>query len=91
MLLVKLLAEGARVPVVTHPGEDLGYDVFALEATELWARAALRVRTGIAVEARHPCSLRPSLRRKRVSPEKSAEDVDGRDSLRGKEFYHVTI
>jgi len=54
MLLVKLLAEGARVPVVTHPGEDLGYDVFALEATELWARAALRVRTGIAVEARHP-------------------------------------
>jgi len=54
MLLVKLLAEGARAPEVAHPGEDLGYDVFALEAVELWARAAVRVRTGIAVEARHP-------------------------------------
>jgi dUTP pyrophosphatase len=54
MLLVKLLAEGARAPEVAHPGEDLGYDVFALEATELWARQSVRVRTGIAVEARHP-------------------------------------
>jgi len=54
MLRVKLLAEGARVPVVAHPGEDLGYDVFALEAVELWARDVVRVRTGIAVEARHP-------------------------------------
>jgi len=54
MLRVKLLADGARVPEVAHPGEDLGYDIFALEAVELWARASLRVRTGIAVEARHP-------------------------------------
>jgi dUTP pyrophosphatase len=54
MLLVKLLAEGARAPEVAHPGEDLGYDVFALEAVELWARAAVRVKTGIAIEARHP-------------------------------------
>ncbi len=54
MLRVKLLAEGARLPVVAHPGEDLGYDVFALEAVELWARQSVRVRTGIAVEARHP-------------------------------------
>lgn len=54
MLLVKLLVEGARAPEVAHPGEDLGYDVFALEAVELWARATVRVRTGIAVEARHP-------------------------------------
>jgi len=54
MLLVKLLAEGARAPEVAHPGEDLGYDVFALEAVELWARASVRVKTGIAVEARHP-------------------------------------
>jgi dUTP pyrophosphatase len=54
MLLVKLLVEGARAPEVAHPGEDLGYDVFALEATELWARASVRVKTGIAVEARHP-------------------------------------
>ena len=54
MLLVKLLAEGARAPEVAHPGEDLGYDVFALEASELWAGASLRLKTGIAVEARHP-------------------------------------
>ncbi len=54
MLLVRLLEEGARAPEVAHPGEDLGYDVFALEAVELWARASVRVRTGIAVEARHP-------------------------------------
>ena len=54
MLQVKLLTGGARLPEVAHPGEDLGYDVFALEATELWARASVRVKTGIAVEARHP-------------------------------------
>jgi len=54
MLQVKLLAESARLPEVAHPGEDLGYDVFALEAVELWARASVRVKTGIAVEARHP-------------------------------------
>jgi dUTP pyrophosphatase len=54
MLRVKLLVDGARMPEVAHPGEDLGYDVFALEAVELWARASVRVRTGIAVEARHP-------------------------------------
>jgi len=54
MLRVKRLADAARAPEVAHPGEDLGYDVFALEAVELWAMASVRVRTGIAVEARHP-------------------------------------
>lgn len=54
MLRVKLLAEGARTPAVAHPGEDLGYDVFALEAVELKPLATVKVRTGIAVEARHP-------------------------------------
>ena len=54
MLRVKLLHAGARVPVVAHPGEDLGYDVFALEAVVLEPSQTLRVRTGIAVEARHP-------------------------------------
>lgn len=53
MLRVKLLEEGARLPVVAHPGEDLGYDVFALEGATLEPRATVRVRTGIAVEARH--------------------------------------
>lgn len=52
MLRVKLLEAGARLPVVAHPGEDLGYDVFALEAATLAPRITVRVRTGIAVEAR---------------------------------------
>ena len=54
MLRVKLLEEGARVPVVAHPGEDLGYDVFALERVVLEPHRTVRVRTGISVEARHP-------------------------------------
>jgi dUTP pyrophosphatase len=56
MLRVKLLEEGARVPVVAHPGEDLGYDVFALTGAVLAPRATVKVRTGIAVEARHPAT-----------------------------------
>jgi dUTP pyrophosphatase len=54
MLRVRLLVEGARAPVVAHPGEDLGYDLFALEGARLAARATVKVRTGIAVEARDP-------------------------------------
>jgi dUTP pyrophosphatase len=52
MLRVKKLDPGARLPVVAHPGEDLGYDIFALESVELAPRATVRVKTGIAVEAR---------------------------------------
>jgi len=54
MLRVKLLEAGALAPVVAHPGEDLGYDVFALESVRLDARQTVKVRTGIAVEARDP-------------------------------------
>ncbi len=54
MLRVKLLEAGARAPVVAHKGEDLGYDLFALEGVVLAPRATARVRTGISVEARHP-------------------------------------
>jgi dUTP pyrophosphatase len=54
MLRVKLLETGARLPVVAHPGEDLGYDLFALEGALLAPRTTVRVRTGVAVEARHP-------------------------------------
>ena len=54
MLRVKRLEAGARLPVVAHPGEDLGYDVFALEAAVLAPRATVKLRTGIAVEARNP-------------------------------------
>ncbi len=51
---MKLLEVGAKLPVVAHPGEDLGYDLFALETTTLEPRKTVRVRTGISVEARHP-------------------------------------
>ncbi|MDR3739714.1 MAG: dUTP diphosphatase [Terracidiphilus sp.] len=54
MLRVKLLDPEARLPQVAHPGEDLGYDLFALEAATIDPRTTMRVRTGIAVEARHP-------------------------------------
>lgn len=54
MLRVKLLEPGARAPMVAHPGEDLGYDIFALEGVMLAPRDTVRLRTGIAVEARHP-------------------------------------
>ena len=47
------------MPVVAHPGEDLGYDVFALETVLLVPRATVKVRTGIAVEARHPQTGEP--------------------------------
>lgn len=54
MLRVKLLDPGARLPVVAHPGEDLGYDIFSLETVLLEPHKTVRVRTGISVEARHP-------------------------------------
>jgi dUTP pyrophosphatase len=59
MLRVKLLEAGARAPVVAHPGEDLGYDLFALEGAVLAPRATVKVRTGISVEARRPQSGEP--------------------------------
>ena len=52
MLRVKRLEAGARLPEVAHPGEDLGYDLFALESVRLAPRETVKVRTGIAVEAR---------------------------------------
>jgi dUTP pyrophosphatase len=54
MLRVRLLEEGARLPQVAHPSEDLGYDVFSLESVILEPHKTVRVRTGISVEARHP-------------------------------------
>ena len=59
MLRVKLLEENARLPVVAHPGEDLGYDLFALEGALLAPRTTVKMRTGIAVEARHPATGAP--------------------------------
>lgn len=59
MLRVRKLDPAARLPAVAHPGEDLGYDIFALESVELGPLATVRIRTGIAVEARHPHTGQP--------------------------------
>lgn len=59
MLRVKRLAPEARLPVVAHPGEDLGYDLFSLDPINLAPRSTQKVRTGIAVEASDPRSGEP--------------------------------
>lgn len=49
MLLVKKLNIKAITPTVVHPGEDLGYDVYASENTILMADGkVVFVKTGIA-------------------------------------------
>lgn len=48
MLKVKRLDPDAKMPTVGHPGEDLGFDVYALEDTVLPYGVTVAVRTGIA-------------------------------------------
>jgi dUTP pyrophosphatase len=50
VLRVKLLHPEAKAPTVTHPGSDLGFDLYALEDVVLEPGLMVRVRTGIAVE-----------------------------------------
>jgi dUTP pyrophosphatase len=54
VLKVKLLAPAAKAPTVAHPGEDLGYDVYAAETITLAARGHALVSTGIAIECTAP-------------------------------------
>lgn len=49
MLQVKLLDPRAKAPTVAHPGEDLAYDLYALEDTVLLPGQVTKVRTGVAV------------------------------------------
>lgn len=48
MLLVKKIDPRATLPTVGHPGEDLAYDLYALDDTYLYMHQANKVRTGIA-------------------------------------------
>ncbi len=48
MLKVKLLDPHATPPSVQHPGEDLAFDLYALEQTSLVALQPTKVRTGIS-------------------------------------------
>jgi len=54
MLKVKLLSAAAKAPTVAHPGEDLGYDIYAAETVTLAARGHAVVPTAIAVECTSP-------------------------------------
>src|SRR5262249_3194880 len=54
MLKVQKLDENARIPTVANAGEDLGYDVYALEDTVLPAHTPIKVRTGIAIHYEKP-------------------------------------
>lgn len=48
-LTVKLLHAQAKAPTVTHAGEDIGYDLYAVEGHTLHPGQVYRVTTGIAV------------------------------------------
>lgn len=50
MLRVKLLNGFAKAPTVAHPGEDLGYDVYAASMMVVPPRSRAIVPTGIAIE-----------------------------------------
>ncbi len=54
MLKVKLLNPAAKAPTVAHPGEDLGYDIFAAETLTIAPRGHALVSTAIAVECTSP-------------------------------------
>lgn len=47
---VQLLTADAKMPVCAHPGQDLGYDLFAAQDAVLFPGIPTRIRTGIAVE-----------------------------------------
>jgi len=54
MLKVKLLTAAAKAPTVAHPGEDLGYDVYASNTLIVAPRSHALVPTGIAIECTSP-------------------------------------
>jgi dUTP pyrophosphatase len=54
MLKVKLLQAAAKAPTVAHPGEDLGYDIYASETLTIPSRGCGLVPTAIAVECTSP-------------------------------------
>ena len=54
MLKVLKLDPRAITPTSANPGEDLGFDVYALEDTLLPTNTPIRVRTGIAVHFEKP-------------------------------------
>jgi dUTP pyrophosphatase len=54
MLQVKLLTPEAKAPTVGHPGEDLGYDLYAAVTLSIPAKGHAIVSTGIAIQCSSP-------------------------------------
>lgn len=54
MLKVKLLSTSAKAPTVAHPGEDLGYDIYASETVTFPPHGHAVVHTDIAIECTAP-------------------------------------
>lgn len=50
MLRCKLLRDGAKAPTIAHPGEDLGYDLYACETVVFAPRGHAVVPTGVAIQ-----------------------------------------
>jgi dUTPase len=50
MLKAKLLRPEAKPPTIAHPGEDLGYDLYAAESVTFVQRGGGIVPTGISIE-----------------------------------------
>jgi dUTP pyrophosphatase len=50
MLKVQRLSPHAILPTIAHPGEDIGYDLYASEDATIPARGMVPVPTGIAIE-----------------------------------------
>ena len=70
MLKVKRLSPDAILPTVAHPGEDIGYDLYAAEEVIIAARGAAGIHTGIAIEFQPPAGgivkTRSGLAKKRL-------------------------
>ena len=54
MLKIMKLDQRAIMPTVANAGEDLGFDIYALEDTLLPPNTPIKVRTGIAVHFEKP-------------------------------------
>ena len=50
MLKVKLLTDTAKMPAIGHPGEDLGYDLYAAESAVIPPRGWVDIGSGVAAE-----------------------------------------
>src|SRR5262245_2531899 len=48
----------AKAPTVAHPGEDLGYDIYAAETVTIGQRGHAVVPTGIAIECTSPAGAK---------------------------------